>query len=1046
MATGVWLFLSLWAGVCLTSNLDTSFPLLKTGRDGSLFGLSVALHQDLKDNSYMQLVGAPREKAEPNVPANRTGGVYSCPISTSQSDCRRIAFINPGQSLSDERFEDMWLGVTVASQGPPGGRILACGHRLIKLYGSDHNHQMIGKCYLRGNNLQYGDKDYRWENIEQACSHRGDITTEATCTVGISAFISQTEVILGSPGSFEWEGNIHHFWMNPDEEYFIQKSSLKPTGRRNLYIGYSLTQALRLLSQDVETIVAGAPKDNKQDARGSVLLMHRQSDQLIVQQTLRGEQTGSYFGNAVATSDLNNDGWSDLLVGSPFYFERQQDVGGAVYVYMNVGGRFNSRPSVVLKGPAGSALGMAVCAAGDLNQDGFQDFAVGAPYHETGSVMIWSGSKDGVSAKPSQVIKGSTLSPRFRTFGYSLSGGFDVDGNKYPDLLVGSLDDTVALLRTRPILHLNKTFRVTPDIVDPTNCDFCIQVKVCFSYTFSVGEKDKTDDITIHFNLTADATSLKPRLRFQDSKLNVYTGGVTMPGKQCDTMKVGLLALIRDKVQPLEFSLSYALKEKPPEKIPKQDLKRFPVLSQKPKPITTKIHFQKACGDDNNCNSNLQISSAQFTDQSLTPFPRKDNKQIWYFDGSTNRLLLEVNITNTASSGRLAEDAHDAKLSVTVPPHLSYAGVDSKFQRDAHAVVVCSEKDSVLTCELGNPFKSNEKLRLWIKFQPSEISLDTREIQSELQLSTLSEQSDLLPLSVSMVLEYALQTSLSLINPPGFVSFSGHVVGESAMNATQDVGSLVRFTLKIHIIGKPLGHLGKLAVEFDWPMEVSNGKWLLYLTEIQVNGTSEPYCTPPGKIINPLKLQMPEKRRRSRRSNEEEMTGKTKSQETKKPSDLNTRGKNEKQYNLNCTHGAKCVKFLCPLSNMNSTATMTVRARLWNSTMIEDYSDAHSVVVQGLATLKLQTNKPTISMESRSTEIKVHIYPDVAQQLDSEAPVWIIVVSVLAGVLLLALICVLLWKCGFFKRAQTRELYEAKTQKASMKIQPSEHERLDEEL
>lgn len=32
-------------------------------------------------------------------------------------------------------------------------------------------------------------------------------------------------------------------------------------------------------------------------------------------------------------------------------------------------------------------------------------------------------------------------------FGYSLSGGLDVDGNLYPDLLVGSLSDTVVLYR-----------------------------------------------------------------------------------------------------------------------------------------------------------------------------------------------------------------------------------------------------------------------------------------------------------------------------------------------------------------------------------------------------------------------------------------------------------------------------------------------------------------------------------------------------------------------------------------------------------------------
>lgn len=71
--------------------------------------------------------------------------------------------------------------------------------------------------------------------------------------------------------------------------------------------------------------------------------------------------------------------WNDLLVGAPFYFSRQQDVGGALYVYMNSGGWFQPQPSVVLRGSTGSGFGMAVAAAGDLNQDGFQGET--AAYH-----------------------------------------------------------------------------------------------------------------------------------------------------------------------------------------------------------------------------------------------------------------------------------------------------------------------------------------------------------------------------------------------------------------------------------------------------------------------------------------------------------------------------------------------------------------------------------------------------------------------------------------------------------------------------------------
>lgn len=84
-------------------------------------------------------------------------------------------------------------------------------------------------------------------------------------------------------------------------------------------------------------------------------------------------------------------------------------------------------------------------------------------------------------------------------------------------------------------------------------------------------------------------------------------------------------------------------------------------------------------------------------------------------------------------------------------------------------------------------------------------------------------------------------------------------------------------------------------------------------------------------------------------------------------------------------------------------------------------------------------------MNNNIREFTVEIDPAVAEELPYEAPLWIIIVSVLSGVVMLGVIVILLWKCGFFKRANTRELYEAKAQKAEMKTQPSENDRLTEE-
>uniref|UniRef100_A0A3B3V615 Integrin alpha-3-like n=1 Tax=Poecilia latipinna TaxID=48699 RepID=A0A3B3V615_9TELE len=889
------------------------------------------------------LVGAPREKAEPHVPANRTGGVYSCPYFIPVFCLCAVADLDP----TEDQQEDMWLGVTVASQGRPGGRVLACGHRFVKVYQGDR--KLIGRCYLHRNGPRHDEEPLNWEGYTYLKDHTG----EGMCTFGISAFITHTDAIFGSPGSYSWRGTC------------------------SVQSRYSVTQALHLLSAESQTIVAGAPRDNKMDARGSVMLAVKRSKDLVIQQTLRGQQVGSYFGNVVVAVDLNSDGWNDLLVGAPFYFNRQQEVGGAVYVYMNAGGRFHSEPTVVLMGSVGSAFGMAVAAAGDLNQDGYQDFAVGAPFHDTGCVMIWTGSKEGISAKPSQMIEGRSVAPGFRTFGYSLAAGVDVDGNHYPDLLVGSLDDSVALLRSRPVIQLNTTLVLS--------CNFSCFQFCCFFLT------------AVNFTVTGDVTSLSPRLRFHDSRQSVYSSIQSVGNGKCKTLKAGLLSTIQNVVEPLVFSLNVSLNEKLPNRSNVvQNLKRFPILSPTPPLIKTLIHIEKACGSDNICQSNLQMV-ARFTDEDHKPFSI-----------SIRRLFLEVNVSNTASPGRLAEDAHNTVLNISVPASLVYSGVQQKG--GSSGAIECSVEGATLLCQLGNPFRSNQKVNTRSCMWRSSCSITV--------------------CLYSLLLCSRLRCSLNLSHliKPGSVFFGGHVVGERAMKSTEDVGSPVVFTFQVHVQGKPLGHLGDLEVEFDWPKEVANGKWLLYLTEISLEGTSNRQCTH-GDIINPLKLVV---------------TTATPVPDTVFKITVRINKSDHPNVLQNCSSGARCVKFSCPLLNMNNSATLTVKSRLWNSTMIEDYRDASSVLVQGQATLKLKTTKSTITMKSSPS--LVNIYPEFELQLNSGAPWWIIVVSVLAGVLLLALICVLLWKCGFFKRASTREMYEAKTQRACMKSQPSDMDKLTEEL
>ena len=87
--------------------------------------------------------------------------------------------------------------------------------------------------------------------------------------------------------------------------------------------------------------------------------------------------------------------------------------------------------------------------------------AVGAPYDgpdHRGAVYIYLGSDQPEALAKwdfAQVIFAREVSTGLRTFGWSLSGGMDLDGNEYPDLLVGAYESANAVyLKSAPVVHL----------------------------------------------------------------------------------------------------------------------------------------------------------------------------------------------------------------------------------------------------------------------------------------------------------------------------------------------------------------------------------------------------------------------------------------------------------------------------------------------------------------------------------------------------------------------------------------------------------------
>uniref|UniRef100_A0A8D0RSM8 Integrin alpha-7 n=1 Tax=Sus scrofa TaxID=9823 RepID=A0A8D0RSM8_PIG len=1159
---------SLLAGLlvpgAIAFNLDVMGALRKEGEPGSLFGFSVALHRQLQpQRQSWLLVGAPQALALPGQQANRTGGLFACPLSLEETDCYRVD-IDRGADVQKESKENQWLGVSVRSQGP-GGKIVTCAHRYEARQRVDQileTRDVIGRCFVLSQDLAIRDEldGGEWKFCEGRPQGHEQF---GFCQQGTAAAFSPDShyLLFGAPGTYNWKAptgtglspllcmaessitcwhephmpgggphapthqlTLHHshshlrtlplagltlgtarvelcaqgsadlahlddgpyeaggllFVTNidsSDPDQLVYKT-LDPADRLpgpagdlalNSYLGFSIDSGKGLVRAEELSFVAGAPRANH---KGAVVILRKDSaSRLVPEVLLSGERLTSGFGYSLAVADLNSDGWTDLVVGAPYFFERQEELGGAVYVYMNQGGHWAGVSPLRLCGSLDSMFGISLAVLGDLNQDGFPDIAVGAPFDGDGKVFIYHGSSLGVVAKPSQVLEGEAVG--IKSFGYSLSGGLDVDGNHYPDLLVGSLADTAVLFRARPVLHVSHKVSILPPTIDleQPNCAgghlVCIDLRVCFSYSASPSSYSPV--VALDYVLDGDTDrrlrGQVPRVTFlsrsPDDPKHQASGTVWLKHQRdqvCGDTMLQLQENVKDKLRAIVVTLSYSLQTpRLRRQAPGQGLPPVaPILNaHQPSTQRTEIHFLKqGCGEDKICQSNLQLVHARFcarvSDTEFQPLPMDADGTTALFALSGQPVIgLELKVTNLPSNPAQpqadGDDAHEAQLLVTLPASLHYSGVRALDSAEK-PLCLSNENASHVECELGNPMKRGAQVTFYLILSTSGITIETTELEVELQLATISEQ-ELHPVSARARVFIELPLSITGVAIPQQLFFSGVVRGESAMRSERDVGSKVKYEVTVSNQGQSLNTLGSAFLNIMWPHEIANGKWLLYPMRVELEGGQGPgqrgLCSPRPNILY-LDVDSRDRRRRE--------LGRPEKQEPREQLEPSTSwwpvssAEKKKNITLDCARGtANCVVFSCPLYSFDRAAVLHVWGRLWNSTFLEEYSAVKSLEVIVRANITVKSSIKNLLLRDASTVIPVMVYLDPVAVVAGGVPWWVILLAVLAGLLVLALLVLLMWKMGFFKRARYRYPEATVPQYHAVKIPREDRQQYKEE-
>ncbi|XP_068270569.1 integrin alpha-10 [Nyctibius grandis] len=536
--------------------------------------------------------------------------------------------------------------------------------------------------------------------------------------IGFSVHLLEDGLLLGTVGAYGWAGAVleqsGRGRLVPPRDAFAQEF---PPELRNhaAYLGYTVS-SLRLPGGQL-LYVAGAPRFQH---KGKVILFEMATTGAVtVAQALTGEQIGSYFGSEVCALDVEGDGVTDvLLVAAPMYLGAQSRETGRVYLY-RVGQRLLA-PAGTLhadKRPQDARFGYAMAALPDLNHDGFGDAAVGAPLEDghRGALYIYHGAAGTLLPHYKQRVEAAALAPTLRYFGRSVDGHQDPDGDGLVDLAVGAQGAAV-LLRSRQIVQVNTSLTVEPPAINviQKNCHrggtgaVCLRARVCFrAGTRARGQRDR--DIELRYNVSLEERARGARAAFDSGARRLLHRRLELSlGRQtCLRFPFHVLDTT-DYLRPLSLTVRLAMAEV-----------AGPVLDEaSPTTIRKLIPFFKDCGEDDECVTDLVLrATMDIAGSRQSPHVLRRGRR---------RVVVDAVLENKE------ENAYNASLLLRASPNLHFSSL--ALQDPSPGKLECSALPGHRRlCSVAYPvFRSLAKVSFTLELEFScSVLLDRAEVALE---------------------------------------------------------------------------------------------------------------------------------------------------------------------------------------------------------------------------------------------------------------------------------------------------------------------------